>query len=142
MAWSLRMTTVRAGNVPCRVCRPMCGMKIATRETVKSRSDGICECCCGAGRPGGDPSAWHGATDMHHRVSAGVGGKWRPANILHLCRDCHMWITDHPKESYQLGLMVHSTNDPENVLVHRLTGDAVFLSDHLSPPCNRKRKNR
>ncbi len=105
--------------------------EIAVRETVAGRSCGICEACC-----------QRRATDMHHRISVGTGGKWTPANVIHVDRACHTWITDNPRKSYQLGLSLPSTVDPEKIPVKRLTGQVLFLSDQLLPPRGRKNIKR
>ncbi len=100
--------------------------EIGTRETVPGRSGGICEIC--ARRP---------ATDMHHRVPRSLGGKWTPANILHVCRECHTWITDDPQGqqvAVKNGLSLRSHDNPERIPVQRLTGETLFLSDQLLPP--------
>jgi len=42
------------------------------------------------------------ATDVHHKHGRGVyhleTSTWLP-----VCRNCHMWIEEHPAESYELG---------------------------------------
>ena len=42
------------------------------------------------------------ATDVHHKQGRGVyhldTTTWLP-----VCRNCHMWIEEHPEESYELG---------------------------------------
>src|SRR5690625_512125 len=70
------------------------------RALVKSRSDSICEIC---GR--------REATDMAHRVGAGVGGKWRAGNLLHACRLCHSRNHDHPQNSFDHGWHLRSHQD-------------------------------
>ena len=43
-------------------------------------------------------------TDMHERLSrAQCGSPTDPANIIVLCRNCHRWITDHPREALKMG---------------------------------------
>lgn len=101
----------------------------STREAVYNRSDRICEYC--RSKP---------ATDCHHRVSVGVGGKWSPANILHLCRLDHSYFTDHPKEAYPLGVMVESHDErgaPGDIPVIQADGGLLWLSDDVSPPLPR-----
>ncbi len=97
----------------------------ATRPAVKGRSGGVCESC-----------QQQQATDMHHRISAGAGGWWSPAQIIHLCRPCHSWVTDHPKEAYEKGLSVRSTDNPADIPVLQQTGALLFLSDDILPPVN------
>jgi hypothetical protein len=62
------------------------------RAIVYERSMGRCECC---GR---------GASEWHHRANRSQGGTWSPANGLHLCRWCHQWVTEHPRDALLLGL--------------------------------------
>jgi hypothetical protein len=101
-----------------------------TRQTVPARSGGVCERCLQCR-----------ATEMHHRKSRGVGGKWSPANVLHACHDCHMWITNHPEEAYLNGWSVRSHDDPQQVPVQRLSGEILYFSDDVSPPM-KKRKGK
>lgn len=51
------------------------------RRVVAARSGGWCETC-----------ARQAATDWHHRLNRSQGGKWCPANGLHICRTCHELI--------------------------------------------------
>lgn len=70
------------------------------REIVKTRSGGVCEVC---GR--------REATDMAHRVGAGVGGKWRAGNLLHACRLCHSSNHDDPQNSFDHGWHLRANKD-------------------------------
>lgn len=51
------------------------------------------------------------SVDLHEVATRGrtggvQGDAWLdPDNILCVCRECHMWITDHPTESKELGLV-------------------------------------
>lgn len=98
-----------------------------TRQAVAGRSGRICESCAAAR-----------GTEMHHRKSRGVGGDWSPANIVHLCHECHHWVTNHPEEAYACGLSVRSTDDPEKIPVLRRTPEGFFLSNDILPPPGRK----
>ena len=104
-----------------------------TRAAVAGRSGGICEGCCAAR-----------ACDMHHRVPRSLGGKWIPANILHLCRPCHNRVTEtkYIKEAEARGLSLRSYEDPENIPVQRLTGETTYLSNDVSPPLRRSHGSR
>jgi len=87
----------------------------ACRTVVKARSLGWCEKC------GQVPGV-----QMHHRKNRSQSGKWTPPNILHLCVDCHQWITEHPEESYENGWSVRSMENPEDQpVLHR--GNRVVL---------------
>jgi len=109
-----------------RIC-PMSGQEMpvwdeyATRRAVKGRSSDICEYCSSAR-----------ATDMHHRISRGVGGWWSPANIIHICRGCHGWFTDHPDEAYQYGVSLRRSQEPELVPMMTATGELRYLSDKVA----------
>lgn len=100
-----------------------------TRVAVQERSNGVCERC--------DASR---ATDMHHRKNRSQSGKWHPANIMHLCRLCHVEITSEPKKSTQAGWTVQERENPADVpVVYRgrraLLNDqchVVFISDAQS----------
>ena len=91
-----------------------------TRVAVRERSGGICERC--GQKPG---------TDMHHRKNRSQLGKWHPANIMHLCALCHVWITAEPALSRASGWSVLSTAEPADVpVVYR--GEVMKLSDDLA----------
>ena len=50
------------------------------------------------------------SVDVHERLNRSQGGKivgGEPTDYLALCRACHTWVTEHPKESYELGYSVH-----------------------------------
>lgn len=93
-----------------------------TRASVKGRSSGICEHC-----------QMQRATDMHHRLSVGTGGKWHPANVLHLCRLCHSMFTDHMEMAYQMGISIRGrAQDPNKVPVMRANGEIFYVSDEVA----------
>jgi hypothetical protein len=79
------------------------------RESVKTRSGGVCEGC--GQRP---------ATDYAHRTGKGVGGKWTAPNALHLdgpgnYGGCHGWAHQHPSLAKDAGWIVPSWRDPREV---------------------------
>jgi len=53
---------------------------------------------------------WRAAsTDVHELKSRGRGGSITDkANLVALCRTCHDWITQHPREATQQGWLRHS----------------------------------
>ncbi len=52
------------------------------------------------------------STDVHEIKSRGRGGSITDrANCVTLCRSCHSWITDHPKEGLEMGFLKHSWDD-------------------------------
>jgi HNH endonuclease len=101
----------------------------STRKAVPGRSLGLCEFC-----------GWRPAQDMHHRKSRGVGGRWSPANILHLCRYCHRFVTDHPMWAHALGLVCKSTEDPAKMKVTRENGATFQPSDDIAMPIPKGRR--
>jgi HNH endonuclease len=103
----------------------------STREAVRGRSGDICE-YCGQRR----------AQDMHHRKSLGVGGKWHPANIIHVCRTDHRFLTEHPNWAWRLGLIVKSAEDPNTRPVTREDGTIFQPSDDVAPPLPKDMRKR
>lgn len=97
------------------------------RQLVRGRSLGLCEIRL-------DDICTDRATDWSHRESKGVGGKWRAANGLDACRQCHRYITEHPALAYEHGWFVRSHQDPAEVpvLIHNATTghDWVLLDDN------------
>lgn len=56
----------------------------------------VCECC-----------ADRLAIDIHHKHPLGRGGKLCDTSIfMAVCRPCHMWIHDNPKEAQEKGYLV------------------------------------
>jgi hypothetical protein len=53
----------------------------------------------------------------HHRKLRRHGGSDDLVNILEVCWSCHRQIHDNPKRSYELGLLVHSWEDPAEIPV-------------------------
>ncbi|QGJ92060.1 hypothetical protein SEA_KEELAN_96 [Gordonia phage Keelan] len=83
------------------------GSESSCRTIVSKRSRGLCEKC---GRV---------ATDMHHRKNRSQGGKWNPANVIHLCRECHAHMTTHPNDGYQGGWMIRGFESEYDIPVLR-----------------------
>lgn len=50
------------------------------------------------------------SVDVHETWPRGRGGGILPGGnvFMCLCRPCHRWITDHPKEAHELGFLRHS----------------------------------
>lgn len=49
------------------------------------------------------------AVDGHEIDTRGRGGSaLEAANVLLVCRNCHTWITEHPTEAAERGLVAHS----------------------------------
>jgi hypothetical protein len=97
----------------------------STRQAVPNRSGGRCEMC---GKP---------ATNMHHRKNRSQGGRWSPANVLHLCGSgttgCHGYFTNHPNVAYLLGVSVRRNQEPADVAVRTPAG-LLHLTDEVAPP--------
>jgi hypothetical protein len=49
------------------------------------------------------------AVDVHEVKTRGRGGSiLDEENLRCLCRPCHQYVTEHPKEAHALGLVVHA----------------------------------
>lgn len=89
-------------------------------DVVVERADGWCEAMLPHGCTGR-------AEHLHHRRLRSQQGGHEVANLIHICHMCHDWIHRNPRESYQRGLLVRSTCDPElEVLMYRCS-EWVFL---------------
>ena len=42
------------------------------------------------------------------RLVAGGGSILNEDNLRCLCRPCHQYVTEHPKEAHELGLVIHA----------------------------------
>jgi len=117
----------RGKLLPCPMSghEPFTWNERTTRAAVKGRSGGRCE-YCGVK-----------ADSMHHRINVSQGGRWTPANILHLCGDgvlgCHGYFTQHPDHAKRIGVSLHPSQIPADEPV--LTGNGpLWLSDDIAPP--------
>ena len=91
---------------------------------VKRRSLGCCEIqiagCFGR------------ALDWHHRLRDGQGGLWQASNGLHVCRWCHMAVTNtngHRAEYEANGWLVRTRIVPADVAVLLPSKRRVWLDD-------------
>lgn len=110
-------------NVQCYMSRRAAPVwdEPSTRAAVHGRSGGICEYC-----------RERLATDMHHRQSRGVGGKWSPANIIHICRICHMWCDGNTRdEAVKVNMVIGRGDSPELLPVYTPFG-ALHLTDAVT----------
>ncbi len=57
------------------------------RAIVIERDGGVCVLC-------GAPH-----DDLHHIQARNAGGPHTPENLVSLCRPCHRWAEDHPREA-------------------------------------------
>jgi 5-methylcytosine-specific restriction protein A len=96
------------------------------QQIVKVRSGLHCERC-------GVSVKWSGG-QVHHRLPRGAGGTSRveinsPANLLHLCDECHAWVESNRTEAYEKGWLVRQAHVPAErpVLTHEYGW--VLLSD-------------
>jgi hypothetical protein len=87
------------------------------RKVVASRSFGRCEL-----------NPRHPGTDMHHRLNRSQGGRWCPANLMHLCADHHRWITEHPNAAAAQGWTIHGRRNPADVPCWLFGREFVFLT--------------
>lgn len=55
------------------------------------------------------PDCDYDAVDIHEPLTRARGGSILDVNnTLAVCRQCHIWIHDHPKEAHVLGFLKHS----------------------------------
>lgn len=92
----------------------------ATKAKIYERADGVCEAMLQV--------ICHGTQELqyHHRQNRSQGGMGTAENGLLVCLWCHSWIGQHPRKSYDLGLLVKGSHDPANEPVSR-RGKLVFL---------------
>lgn len=51
------------------------------------------------------------STEIHEPLRRSQGGSITDVeNSVSICRACHRWVHDHPRLSYDLGLLVRSTD--------------------------------
>lgn len=112
----LARSVLPAGRPPIKAKRrPVTNAESTARAVVRLRSGGTCEAVCSAP-----------ATDWHHRRNRSQAGEWSAPNGLHLCRDHHRWVTDHPLEGREIGWAVRSHENPAGVPCLR-RGEWVWL---------------
>lgn len=91
--------------------RPLAIQLRDAAQTVAARSNNTCEVCS-------DP-----ASEFHHRRPRGMGGtsdpyQHSPANLLHVCPNCHAWIESHSQIAYDMGWKIrHNQTPPDEVRV-------------------------
>lgn len=91
------------------------------RKRVYDRSAGRCEADI--------PSVCtYVAREWHHRKPRSLGGRWDPSNGMHLCVDCHLYITTHPAHAQRAGWTVKATATPAEVPLMR-RGAWGYLDD-------------
>ena len=61
-------------------------------------------CCAGHLTPEGVCTG--DATEVHHLAGRAGDLLWDPSNLLAVCSACHRWISVHPADACDLGLMV------------------------------------
>ena len=72
----------------------------------------------------GNLKAWAAQSD--EEVAFGL------ANLISLCRECHMYVHAHPAYAYEAGYLVHSWDDPEVVKITANLGALKLGSDGSS----------
>ena len=53
-----------------------------------------------------NPGCWrclHRATDVHHMAGRRGDALLDDTRWIALCRDCHRWVTEHPREAIEQG---------------------------------------
>lgn len=66
---------------------------------------------------GMSPDCTGRAVHSHHRKMRSQGGTDEDANLLRVCASCHGEIHNHPEKSYNLGQLVKSYREPDDVAV-------------------------
>lgn len=89
----------------------------ASRPTVHRRSGGMCE-RCGAAR----------AAEVHHRKLRRHGDH-DPANLVDLCKVCHVWVHANVAKARAAGFIVFSTLNPRTIPVTHAWLGRVTLDD-------------
>lgn len=99
------------------------------RAAVRERGQGRCEM--------GLPGCLGRADGVHHRLPAGAGGGWSPANLLGACGSgttgCHGRTEHERTAAYADGRLVPRGTDPATVPVrlrHPVYGPALWLLGH------------
>lgn len=89
-------------------------------EKVLARSGGNCEAMLPFVN-----CTMRGEHKHHRKIS---GREHLVENIIDSCHLCHEWIHQHPKQSYELGLLVKMSYDPGDVPIAR-RGRVVLLDN-------------
>ena len=53
----------------------------------------------------------------HHRKRRSQGGDDSPGNIILLPQEIHAWVHDNPEKAYELGWLVRSFEDPQEISI-------------------------
>ena len=83
-------------------------MPEAVARVVGDRAAGRCEAMV-------FPVCTGGAEQLHHRQYRSRGGEHTVTNLVFICKACHDWAHAHPKESAEIGLSVHTWQEPGGV---------------------------
>lgn len=109
---------------------------------VYKRANGQCESRL-------SPNCRRAPNSGHHRRLRKQQGKNTLENLMAVCSPCHQFIHRHPFDSYALGHLVHSWDDPGDILVitpaddyarhcpngHEMTEETVYHSGDGSTRC-------
>jgi hypothetical protein len=87
--------------------RTMHRLSVTLRGRVCVNADGQCQAC---GQPCPDGV-------VHHRKQRSLGGTDDPTNLAWLHPLCHAAVHDNVSRSHDLGLLVHSWDDPASIPV-------------------------
>ncbi len=90
----------------------------AASMTLWARARDLCEAPV-CGKP------LNGTMERHHRQRRAIGGD-RLSNLLALHPGCHQWITEHPAEARDAGVIV-SAYAPDPAAVPLLTPDGTYV---------------
>lgn len=89
------------------------------RGIVNERCQRRCEGCTRFG------------VEHHHRLNRSQGGKWIPGNIAALCSSCHRYVTEHPKEAWEIGFHVRPWEDYREIPILLHGTHWVRLTDEI-----------
>ena len=94
-------------------------MPVEVARVVGDRAGGRCEAMV-------FPVCTGGAEQLHHRQYRSRGGEHTVTNLVFICKACHDCVHAHPRESAEIGLSVHSGQEPGDVPVHYRGRPAVL----------------
>jgi 5-methylcytosine-specific restriction endonuclease McrA len=91
-----------------KVKRAKLKIPTAVRKAVQERSKFQCEAV--EEKPVGNVilaiRCMNPASDMHHVLPKGRGGKHEENNLKHICRSCHNFVHANPKKARDKGLFI------------------------------------
>ena len=77
----------------------------------------------------------------HHRKLRSQGGDDSPVNVIGVPDSLHQWIHENPAKAHDLGLIVHSYQDPAEVMV-TIPEELIKTKREPKPRAPEKPRNR